>query len=696
MNTNIKKILIITSGVLLFIIRLTGDIILFSINKDLILSQNSIWNLTTSILIIGLSIFYYYEDSKNDFNIKYEDIIQFFNYSFSQASFLTVTIFVIYLVIDSVLQSDKLSGDYFILIIKTFLYLYLIIVAILNLGFSIKWIWSRRKKNTKEMLLILGIASSVLMILYTLNFKEFTNTTFQTIAIIIIITFIIGIAYYTPIKNNWIATLDKKMKIKFLFLSLINTLIGVIILVNTFSQSSMMFKELNHFFSVASTFFTISFIIYTILNVKLLINVLNMLPSTTLFAKKHQEINNLAFLIKYIAESINKENDYILSTVTELAIKTSGANGGWVELYDDEYKISFCNNISKEKIINLYDKKLTIDLFKNHNQVHLVESLSEDSNYSHILNHSSDIKSIIIIPVFSFEKRLGTIVIFKNEEYALEQDDVQVMNAFGDNVRIALENSQLMKESIEKEKYKNEMLLAQQMQNKLLPQVLPFINGFTTSAISLPAAVVGGDYYDVVTLKNGKFCVIIGDVSGKGISASFYMAQLKGIVLAKSKDASSAKELLSGINEVIYKNVESKMFITISVIVFDDFEGNVTLARAGHLPFIVRNNGKVELIKPSGIGVGLTDNHTFDKYLEEQSLKLNQDSAVILITDGVNELNTYNKKEFGFEPLIELLKDEKIKEADDFIRILENQLREFINHDENHDDMTIFAIYKNV
>lgn len=696
MNTNIKKILIITSGVLLFIIRLTGDIILLSINKDLILGDNSLWNLSTSILIIALTIFYYYEDSKNDFNIKYDDLIQFFNFSFSQATFLSITIFVIFVFLDNIFNPEKMSGDYFTLIIKTFIYLYMIIVAILNLGFSIKWVWSRRKKNTKEMLLILGIASVVLIILNALNFKDFTNQTFQNISVFIIITFILGIIYYTPIKNNWIATLDKKAKFKMLILSIVNSIIGLILVFNSLSQSSLIFKELNHYFSVASTFFVISFIIYTILNLKLLINVVNMLPSTTLFAKKHQEINNLAFLIKYISESINKENDYILSTVTELAISTSGANGGWVEYYGEEYSINYCLNIDKNKIYELFKKKLTLEVFKHYEQVHLVESVSEDIIFADILSIASEIKSIIIIPVFSFDKRLGTIVIFKNEEYALEHDDVQVMNAFGDNVRIALENSELMKESIEKEKYKNEMLLAQQMQNKLLPQSLPFINGFTTSAISIPAAVVGGDYYDVVRLKNDKFCIIIGDVSGKGISASFYMAQLKGIVLAKSKDASSAKELLSGINEVIYKNVESKMFITISVLVLDDFDGNVTLARAGHLPFVIKNEDKVELIKPNGIGVGLADNNTFDKYLDEYHLKLNKNSAVVMLTDGVNELNTYNEKEFGFEPIIELLKDSNILEAEDFIRVINNKLRNYVSNDVNHDDMTIFAIYKNI
>lgn len=695
MNTNIKKILIITSGVLLFIIRLTGDIILLSIDKNLILGDNSLWNLTTSILIIGLTALYYYEDSKNDFNIKYDELIQFFNYTYSQATFLTITIVVILLLIDNFINPEKMSGDYFLLIIKTFLYLYLIIVSILNLGFSLKWIWSRRKKNTKEMLLILGIASIVLIVLKTLNFTEFTNQTFQSISVFIIITFILGISYYTPIKNNWIATLDKKTKIKYLFISLINSIIGIVIVSNSFSQSSKMFVELNHYFSVASTFFTISFIIYTILNIKFLINIINMLPSTTLFAKKHQEINNLAFLIKYISESINKDNDYILSTVTELAISTSGANGGWVEYYSDEYKVSFSQNIDKLKINRLFEKKLTIDIFKNFESVHLVESVAEDILFADMTSIASDIKSLIIIPVYSFNIRFGTIVIFKNEEYALEQDDVQVMSAFGDNVRIALENSELMKESIEKEKYKNEMLLAQQMQNKLLPQTLPFINGFTTSAVSIPAAVVGGDYYDVVKLKNGKFCIIIGDVSGKGISASFYMAQLKGIVMAKSKDASTAKELLSGINEVIYKNVESKMFITISVLVFDDFDGNITLARAGHLPFIIKNEGKIELVKPNGIGVGLAYNHTFDKYLDEIKVKLNEDSAVIMLTDGVNELNTYNDKEFGFEPIMELLNNKDINEADEFIKIIQNKLKNYVQDDVIHDDMTIFAIYKN-
>ncbi|HRP01831.1 MAG TPA: SpoIIE family protein phosphatase [Candidatus Kapabacteria bacterium] len=694
MNTKIRKILLICSGILLILIRLIGDIILLSIDKSLILNDNSLWNLTTSILIVGLAIYYYYEESKNDFNIKYDEILQFFNFSFAQATFLSITVIAIYIIVENFLTAEQHISDYFTLIIKTLLYLYLIVVAILNVGFSVKWVWSRRKKNTKEILLVLSIASLVLIVLNSLNYKDFSNQTFQSISVFIIVTFIMGISYYTPMKSNWIATLDKKTKIRLLFLSLINTIIGSIIVINTFNDTSLLFNDLRHYYSVASTFFSVSYIFFTVLNIRLFFNILNMLPSSTLFAKKHQEINNLTYLIRYVAESINKNSDYILTTIADLAIRTSGANGAWIEYYEEDYRIVNTFSIDSKKIYLLADKKLTIDIFKNFDKVHLVESISEDKVFAPISNYIPEIKSLIIIPIYSFDKRLGTILIYKNEEYALDYDDVQVMNAFGDNIRIALENSELMKESIEKEKYKSEMLIAQQMQTKLLPQTLPIINGYNCSAMSIPATVVGGDYYDVVELKNGKPCVIIGDVSGKGISASFYMAQLKGIVLSKSKNAETATELLSGINEIIYNNVESKMFITMSVIVFDDTFGNITIARAGHLPFIIKNNGNVELIRPNGIGVGLADNKIFGKYLEEKSLKLVDDAAVILITDGINELNTYNNTDYGYDPIINQLRDIKNNNAEGFIDRMKNNLQGFIKDELNHDDMTVFAVFK--
>ncbi len=693
MNANIKKILIVSSGVLLFIIRIIGDIVLFSIDRNQILTQDSIWNFTTSMLIIGVAIMYYFEESKSDFNIKYDELIPFFDSTLTLSTFLCIIVIVLYFLIDTVFVPVKQNVNYVDFIIKTFIYLYLIIVSILNLGFSVKWIWSRRKKNTKETLIILAVSSIVYIIINSFNNKAFINETFQNVALFIISLFIIGITYYVPIKNNWVATLDKKSKIKFLLLSLINAAIGSILIIS--STNNTMFIELNQYYSIASSIFSLSFLIFFVLNLRLFINILNMLPSTYLFTKKNQEINNLAFLIKYIAESINKDDKYILSTVTELAIKTSGAHGGWVEIYNDNYEINYYNNIDSTKLLELNKEKLTIDIFKDYHNVHLIESIYEDKIFSRISNYANQIKSLLIIPIYLFDNRKGSIVIFKNEEYSLDYDDVKVMSAFGDNLRIALENSELMKESIEKEKYKNEMMLAQQMQFKLLPQSLPEITNYNAAAISIPATVVGGDYYDVVKLKNDKYCVIIGDVSGKGITASFYMAQLKGIVLAKSKDATTATELLSGINEIIYQNVESKMFITMSVVVFDDFEGNLTIARAGHLPFIHKDNDKITLIKPSGIGVGLTNNNTFNQHLKEQKITLNSKSAIIMITDGVNELDTYNNIEFGFDPIIKLLENNTISNADLFIQNINNILQIYVNKELNHDDMTIFAIYKN-
>jgi len=435
-------------------------------------------------------------------------------------------------------------------------------------------------------------------------------------------------------------------------------------------------------------------ILYTVLSAKLLLSIAVTYPSSSLVEKKYQEVNNLAFLNKYVSESINKDDDFIISTVAELAFQTSLSNGGWVEIYKkDKTEIVKTFNIESSNLTKL-DEMINISKnIKNYKNVFLIESIYESKDFINIASYNKFIKSLVIIPVYCFDNRIATITLFKNEEYKMEHDDVQVLSAFGDNIRMALENSNLMKESIEKEKYKNEMILAQKMQQKLLPQVLPIIENFSIAALSIPATVVGGDYYDTVFLKNGKLCIIIGDVSGKGISAAFYMAQLKGIVLAKSREVNTAKELLSGINEILYGTIESKMFITLAALVIDDIDGNLTLTRAGHMPFLIKNGENLDIITSSGIGVGLAKKSTFDRYLEEKPVKLNDKSAVIMFTDGINELNTYTNEEVGYKPLMELLTKNNVLDAQSYVSEMKSILNGYLEINANHDDMTVFALF---
>jgi len=689
MNFLTKKILILSLLVLIFVVKLIGDIILFSISDELLKISGSLWNYITSILILSFSLIYFYIESKNEFNIKYDELNSFFNVNLYQTTFLIFISFIIISFYNNINIYEYIKDSYFGLIIKSFTFLYLIISSIIVINFCLKTIWSRRKKNTREIIVVLTISAFIVLIFSSIEyfFKIEHNLLFNISSVIVFLFYVI-LLLYLPFKKNWISFLSKKNKTILLLLSLINFIFSLSIFIDSINVESLFFKEFNNLYSITSTFISLTFAFSAILNARLFLNSMITYPSAKIFERKNQELNNLTNLNKFISDSINKEPEFILKTIFNLALETLEANGGWI--INEKKEINIIYGINKESLKNQIIQFSS--LFENlPNEIQIIESISQNSLYEKILKDINNIKSIITIPISVFEKTKGIMFIFKNEDYGIDFEVIKIMGAFKENIKIALENAHLFRESIEKERIKRELLLAQEMQKKLLPQSLPKIINYNLSVKTLPANEVGGDYYDIVKLKNGKYCIIVGDVSGKGISAAFYMAQLKGVVLAKSLEVNTGKELLIEINKTLYGKIDNKIFITLSTILIDDDNGNIRLCRAGHLPAIHKNNTKIEILKPNGIGISLANNSIFEKNLEEINIKLLENSAVILFTDGITEINSYNNEELGLEPIVEICKQSN--NSAEFVDKLFNELYKYIKINLNHDDMTVFALY---
>ena len=237
------------------------------------------------------------------------------------------------------------------------------------------------------------------------------------------------------------------------------------------------------------------------------------------------------------------------------------------------------------------------------------------------------------------------------------------------------------------------MFLAREMEEKLLPGVLPEIEGYSIAAFSIPATEVGGDYYDIVTLKTGKKCILIGDVSGKGMSSAFYMAQLKGVVMALAPESLSPSDLLSKINQTLFNNIERQMYITLSAISINDADGNISFSRAGHMPVFIKINEEIKTFQPNGIGIALTGSKLFNRNIEEVNIELSKASACIMFTDGINELRNSVNSEFGFDSLKQILKNSVYNSrAESLIIEIKNNIESFLGNNIPHDDMTVVVL----
>src|SRR6185436_2768882 len=144
----------------------------------------------------------------------------------------------------------------------------------------------------------------------------------------------------------------------------------------------------------------------------------------------------------------------------------------------------------------------------------------------------------------------------------------------------------LLLEQIEKRRLEEELRIARTIQMSLLPQGNLSVPGMSISALCDPALEVGGDYYDLLPLGDGRLGLLIADVAGKGTSAALYMAELKGLMLSLSRIHTSPRKLLIEADRIIAHHLDSRSFITMIYAVVDVKKRELTCARAGHTPFI--------------------------------------------------------------------------------------------------------------
>ena len=258
----------------------------------------------------------------------------------------------------------------------------------------------------------------------------------------------------------------------------------------------------------------------------------------------------------------------------------------------------------------------------------------------------------------------------------------------------------LLGEMADKGRHEQEMFAAREIQQKLLPTGPLRVTGLAVSAFCEPAREVAGDYYDFLPITDSMLGLLIADVSGKGLAAGLYMAQLKVIVQSLSRLHHEPKEFLSAVNKVVSANLDGKSFITMSYGVIDVERGEMTFARAGHCPLIhVPANQpagmrKARFLIPDGLVVGLQidDGTLFDKLLEEQTISLAPGDLVVWFTDGISETMNEAFDCFGEQRLAQVVEQYAHLPFDQLRSYILAELRAFAGSADQHDDMTMILM----
>ncbi len=246
----------------------------------------------------------------------------------------------------------------------------------------------------------------------------------------------------------------------------------------------------------------------------------------------------------------------------------------------------------------------------------------------------------------------------------------------------------------ERERLQGELEIAREVQMSLLPKADPRVEGLEIASRCVPAQEVGGDYYDYVTFDASKFGVVVGDVSGKGTQAAFYMTLAKGFLKAVTRMSGSPSRALTEANALFYENVDRGNFITVVYGEFDLRSRTVTLARAGHNPVIMKASGQegAEFLQPGGLALGLEPGEVFAKTIRESTVPALPGALFVFYTDGFTEAMNRAGEQFGEQRLLAAVERLHNTPAREIVDGVLKEVRAFAGRAKQHDDMTIVVV----
>ena len=413
--------------------------------------------------------------------------------------------------------------------------------------------------------------------------------------------------------------------------------------------------------------------------------------SHTMFSYQRQ----LKYILK-LAEQLSEvyEMDALLDKIIALAIEVSGAERGILFLYEDDQnshlKIRAIKSIdeNEEKGSIAYSESvLKKTLTKERGQL-ILDAESECDGDESIINFN--MKSIITACVITSGKVLGALYLDNRQVKGLfTNDNFELLKAFAVQAAISIENAKLYEQIHERAKVEQEMEIAKRIQTVLLPKD-PVIGGYEITGYMAPADEVGGDYYDVIH-SQGKDWIVIGDVSGHGLTAGLVMMMVQTSINTVISMLPELKpsQVLTHINDTISKNIkllgESK-YMTITVLAALD---DGVFAYSGlHQDILIyrAKTGEVEAVETIGMWLGVLDH--LDDMLLNDTFSLEPGDCCLLFTDGVTEALDNEGNMFSYDSLKDLFQ----KTGDLSVEIIKEKIIAALEDYQRDDDVTMLVV----
>jgi phosphoserine phosphatase RsbU/P len=299
-------------------------------------------------------------------------------------------------------------------------------------------------------------------------------------------------------------------------------------------------------------------------------------------------------------------------------------------------------------------------------------------------------KSLLCLPIRSKnDEVIGVLQLLNKKAGPFTRANENLLAAISDHVALALENAQLHRDSLQKQRMERDLALARSIQIGLLPDRPPKLEGFDIAVSHRPSLEVGGDYYDFIPLTSDTILIVVADVEGKGVGSAMVMANLQATLHALLAHVHALERLVESLSDMMLADTRGQKFMTMFVALLDRSHRSLHYVNAGHVqPAVIRAKGGVDLLTEGGMVVGLFPGAKY----ERGHVKLHPGDIVVACTDGITEADNSDEQEFGSQRLIDMVAQERSLSAEQIVTSVLTEVDEFSRGGTHEDDRVIMVL----
>ncbi len=420
------------------------------------------------------------------------------------------------------------------------------------------------------------------------------------------------------------------------------------------------------------------------------------LRNADLFSSAQETLNKLRFLVE-ASKALNSTLDLgeLLGRILEVAKTQTGAERGTLFLVDEKTREIWsliAHGLEKEEIRLPLGRGIAGHVAETGEIVNIPDAYADTRFDPEIDKRTGFLtRNILCLPIRNKTgKIIAALQLLNKSAGRFNEEDSDFLLALSGHMALGLENAQLHRDLLEKERLEKEMALARGIQRSLLPETAPLVPGFEIALMNEPCFAVGGDYYDFLTMGPHTLLVVIADVEGKGISSAMIMSNLQATLRAMVLHIHSLNDIVESVNRMILEDTRGEKYMTMFLGLIDTRRKSIHYINCGHVPPFVlcpSQNEPIELTE-GGMVVGLFDGVQYDR----GHAKLQPGDVVVMCTDGITESMDAEDNEYGSENLLACVRQHAERPAPEIVAAASADVARFSRDGTHLDDKVLIAI----